>query len=122
MLQASSLANWQLNSTRLAASVFRLTDTYMFSWQVVQMQLCSMHMMSATKAAARSYCELRVSYLVEVSTNDCTQNGGWLHDKYEVPVNQGLRLEGVAAVDVEKEVGHSTTNYGEVGKSNSVLC
>ena len=65
---------------------------------------------------------MRISYLVEVSANDRTQNGGWLHDQYEVPVNQGLRFEGVAAVDVEEEVGHSTAHYGEVGKSNSILC
>lgn len=78
--------------------------------------------MSVTKTGASNCSESRVVYLVEVSTNNCTQNGGWLHDKDEVPVNQGLRLEGVAAVDVEKEVGHSTTHDGEVGKSNSILC
>ena len=79
-------------------------------------------MMSVTKSGASNCCELSVVYLVEVSANDCTQDCGRLHDQYEVPVNERLRLEGVAAVDVEKEVGHSTTHYGEVGKSNSVLC
>ena len=74
------------------------------------------------KTGARNCCEYRIIYLVKVSANDCTQNGGRLHDKDEVPVNQGLTLEGVAATDVEKQVGHSTTNYGEVGKSNGILC
>ncbi len=77
---------------------------------------------TVAQPVARHCCKLCHSYLVKVSANDCTQNGGWLHDKYEVPVNQGLTLEGVAAIDVEEEVGHSTTHYGEVGKSDGILC
>lgn len=60
----------------------------------------------------------QAAHLVEVSTQQCPQHCGWLHDEDEVPVNERAVKAGVPPDAVGNKIGQGAAQDGDIGQRN----